>query len=132
MNQLPVTFWPQLFARFGKDSPKFYQLIIKNGLLFTALAVLFPFVVTDLLPGIGIAVPAWLTYANTKVVAICTFLAGLGVGGAVVGGTTIQTRETPPLVTDAAALENPDLAAKVAYLEGQVAELLTRLSPNEP
>jgi hypothetical protein len=118
-SNLPAEFLPQLFARLFKEkSPKFYQIIRDNSLWFSVASILVPLFVTYWLPGFGVTVPAWLTFANSQVVAICTFLAGLGAGSAVVASTTIQGA-SPPLASDKPSTEE-QLLAKLSAMQQEI------------
>ncbi len=121
--QLPQTFWPQILARLGEKSPRLYKIIITNSIWFTVACAALPFVVTDVLPGIGVVVPMWLTYANTKLVIVFSALAGVGIGSMAVSATTVQTAATPPLATDVPADANTLLLERLATIEHELAEI---------
>ena len=122
MNKLPIEFWPQLIERLGHRSPRFFQIIQKNAFLIGVIGALFPFLVTDLLPGVGVAVPVWLTYLNEKVIIVCSAVAGAGFGGLLVAKTTIQTPATPPLIDDYPKPTVEELAKEVADLKAKLNE----------
>lgn len=128
---LPVDFWPQLIARlFGQSTPKFYQIIRDNSILFAGVAMVLPWFTSEFLPNLGINVPQWLTYSSTMFVAGCWYLAGIGTGGAGVAQSTIQTPSTPPLASEIKKITVEELAAELAQLKAERAAEKERLTPS--
>lgn len=100
MNQLPENFWPQLFARiFKAQSPRFHKLIMEYSVYITAAVFIAPYIIQDMVPGMGWAVPQWLLYLSNKLIEIRPYVMGAGAGSIFAASTTIKDA-APPLASD--------------------------------
>lgn len=98
MNPLPAEFLAQLVARLQKKSPKFFRIIQRFAICLAVFSAVLWYVVNHLLPGLHIAVPDWLTFAQGEIASLVEFLlVGMGLGGGFVAKATLQTPDTPPV-----------------------------------
>ena len=98
------------------------------------LTAILYWVINSVLPGIGAEVPLWLSFSQSQLIGLASFLGGLGLGAFGVANATIQTPSTPPLATEKP--DEPtirDVLTVMAQMQNQINEVRERnSSPQTP